>query len=205
MVGQRPARLGLPRNHLLVVVTGALAASVLPGQLEAIRAWYPEIEVRALVTSNALTFVTAAMLRTASRQEVLGPGWFDGSELPVPHREIAHWADAVVVFPASGNSMAKLAAGIGDSLALAVVQDAECPVVLVPSVSPGVMARSLFAENVDRLTRAGFIVMETVEGRRASDGSVGRGAPADLPEILMALARSVRSVRPAAAVVSDYQ
>lgn len=205
MTQHRPARLGLPRNHLVVVVTGALAASTLPGHLEAIRAWYPEVEVRVLVTGNALTFVTPAMLRTASRREVLGPGWFDGSDLPVPHREIAAWADAVVVFPASGNSVAKLAAGIGDSLALAVVQDAECPVVLVPSVSAGVMARPLFTENVERLSRAGFTVLETVEGRRASDGSLGPGAPAELPDILMAVARAVRQARPAMAVVSHHQ
>jgi phosphopantothenoylcysteine decarboxylase / phosphopantothenate---cysteine ligase len=199
MAGRRPVRLGLERGNLLVVATGSLAAARLPGQVEAIRGWYPDTSVRVLVTAGALQFVTPVMLRMATGQAVHGPDWYDGArELTVPHRQLAAWADAVVVLPATGNTVSKLAAGLADNLALATVQDAECPVVVVPSVSPGVLARPLFGLAVERLRQAGFVVMDPVEGRRASDGSTGPGAPAALPDVLMTLAGAVSARRAAA-------
>lgn len=192
----RPKELGLHRGHLLVVVTGTIAAASVPGQLETIRGWYPDVSVRVLVTKSATEFVSPVLLRVASRNSVLGPGWFEGvGDLHVPHRQLAAWADAIVVMPASGNTLAKLAAGIADSLALATVQDAECPVIIVPAVSPGVLSRGIFADNVRRLRDGGFRVMEPVEGRRASDGSVGLGAPASIPDVLLDLARACGALR----------
>lgn len=189
--GVRPRRLGLRRGHLLLVVTGGLAARHSPDVAEAVRGWYPDVTVRVLVTENALRFVTPTLLRVASRAPVAGPGWDDGHDLPVPHRELADWADAVVVYPASGTTVAKLAAGIGDSLALATVQDAACPVVIAPGVSPGQARRPIHLENLQRLRDSGYIVLDGVPGRAALDGTVGPGAPPPPAEIMMHVAAAV--------------
>lgn len=190
MTALRPKSLGLERGNLLVVVTGAIAAASMPTQLEAIRSWYPEVNVRILITESAASFVTSTMLRVAGRTQVFGPGWFDGpGDFHVPHRQLAAWADAVVVMPASGNTVAKLACGIGDSLALATIQDAECLVVIVPAVSPGNLRRKIFTDNVARLRDSGYHVMDPIQGRRASDNSVGLGAPALLCDVLLTVAR----------------
>ncbi|GAA3795247.1 flavoprotein [Micrococcus endophyticus] len=191
MARLRPRRLGLARGHLLLVVTGALAARSAPDLVEAVRAWYPDVTVRVLVTEAAQRFVTPTLLRVASRQPVVGPGWTDGHDHAVPHRELAAWADVVLVYPASGNTTAKLAAGIGDCLALATVQDAECPVVLAPGPSPGFAGRRIHQDNVRRLRESGYLVLDPVPGRAASDGTVGPFTPPPPEDLLMAIAGAV--------------
>lgn len=198
----RPARLGLPRGHLLVVVTGALAARRVPDLVETVRGWYPDVTVRVLVTENALRFVTRTLLEVTSRQPVYGPGWEDAPGLPVPHRELAAWADAVLVYPASGATVGRLAAGIGDSLALATVQDASCPVILAPGVAPGFAARRIHQDNVERLRRSDYVVLDGVPGRAASDGTVTASAPPPFPELMMAIARVSHRARPLKAAAS---
>lgn len=186
----RPKRLGLRRNRLLLVVTGALAARNSPGLAETVRGWYPDMTVRVLITQGALRFVTRSLLEVASREPVLGPDWDQGHDLPVPHRELAEWADAILVYPASGNTVARLAAGISDSLALATIQDAMCPIVIAPGVSPGFARRRIHQENVRRLRESDYVVLDPVPGRAASDGSMNPSAPPPIPDVMMALARS---------------
>lgn len=188
----RPRKLGLPRDRLLLVVTGALAARNSPSLVETIRGWYPELTVRVLVTENALRFATRSLLEVTSRERVLGPDWDEGHDLPVPHRELAEWADAVLVYPASGNTVARLAAGIGDSLALTTVNDALCPVIIVPGVSPGFGRRKIHHDNIRRLRESDYVVMDTVLGRSASDGSMNPTAPPPCADIMMAIGKAVR-------------
>lgn len=189
----RPADLGLPRGRLLVVGTGALSASLLPGWIEAVRAWYLGVEVKVVVTPNALRFVTPTMLRVATGGGLLGPDWPQDDRLPVPHRDLADWADAVVVMPASGNTVAKLSMGLADTFALTVIQNARCPVVVVPAVSPVVATSPIHLGNVERLREGGMVVVDPVEGRSASSGTVEPGSPAPVTAVLMAVARSLRS------------
>lgn len=188
----RPAALSLPRGRLLVVGTGALSASLLPGWVEAVRHWYPDVEVKLVVTPNALRFVTTAMLRVATSGGLLGPDWPEDNDLIVPHRDLADWADAVVVMPASGNTVAKMAAGLADTFALAVIQNARCPVVVVPAVSPVVATSPIHGANVRRLRDCGLTVLDSVEGRSASSGALEPGSPAPITTVLMALAECLR-------------
>ncbi|NHA66991.1 flavoprotein [Phycicoccus flavus] len=192
-VGLRPADLHLPRGHLLVVGTGALSVSLLPGWVETVRAWYPGVEVRVVVTPNALRFVTPTTLRAATGGRLLGPDWPADDALPVPHRDLADWADGLLVLPASGNTVAKLAMGLADTFALTVVQNARCPVVVVPAVSPVVATSPIHLANVERLRDGGRVVLDSVEGRSASSRTVEPGSPAPIHTVLLALARSVRA------------
>lgn len=189
----RPADLDLTRGRLVVVGTGALSASLLPGWIEAVRAWYPSVEVKVVATHNALRFVTPTMLRVATGGGLLGPDWPQDNELPVPHCDLADWADAVVVMPASGNTVAKLSMGLADTFALTVIQNARCPVVVVPAVSPVVATSPIHRANMDRLRESGMLVVDSVVGRSASSGTMEPGSPAPITAVLMALARSLRS------------
>lgn len=190
-----PSELGLERRQLLVIGTGAYSAAHLPTWIEAIRAWYPDVEVRVVVTLGALTFVTPTRLAVTSGQPIWGPEWPAPGRALVPHRELTEWADAVLVLPASANAVAKIAAGIADDFAHTVIQSSACPVVIVPAVPPETTARRIFPANVARLRAYGFTVLDPVAGRSGKNGEVEVGAPASLPEVMLALAAVLRGDR----------
>ncbi|HNE28129.1 MAG TPA: flavoprotein, partial [Saprospiraceae bacterium] len=71
-------------------------------------------ELRVLMTEAATDFIAPLTLSTLSRNEVLtevrsGAGWNN-------HVELGLWADAIVIAPATANTLAKLANGLCDNL-----------------------------------------------------------------------------------------
>ncbi|MGW1124824.1 flavoprotein [Streptomyces sp. NPDC002526] len=71
-------------------------------------------------------------------------------------------ADAVVVAPATYNTVVKLAAGIADTLALSVAADAiggGAPVIVVPWTNDRLAAHPVFAPAVETLRRWGVRVL----------------------------------------------
>ncbi|MBT2536258.1 flavoprotein [Arthrobacter sp. ISL-69] len=187
-VEKRPIELRLPRNRLLIAATGSIGAAHLPQWISAIKTWYPEVDVRVVISHSAKKFVSADFLTLISVNPVLGPDWPE-SATTVPHQDAAQWADTIVVMPATLNCVSKLASGIADSLLLSIVQSAECPVVIAPSL-PGQATRNpIVQENIKRLKDSGFFVLGTVTKPAASTGMDSPGAMTSLPTILSEVAR----------------
>lgn len=186
-----PPALDLPRRNLLLVGSGALPVSLLPGWVMCLRDWYP-VTVRLCLTWSATRLVSPAALAAVSGQPVLGPDWQPETGR-VDHREAADWADLVLVAPATGNVVAKAAAGITDSLALAVIAFTTAPVVVVPSLAAPVAASQACRRNLRQLTEDGFQVMPTTVGLSAHSGEEELGAMPSIGDVL----------RFAAAVVAD--
>lgn len=70
--------------------------------------------------------------------------------------------DAIVVAPATSNTVNKWAAGISDTLALGLVVEATgagLPVVAMPSTSPGLSAYPVFQRSLAALREYGVIVL----------------------------------------------
>lgn len=191
-----PASLGLARGNLLIVATGAYSTSHVPTWIEQIRSWYPELNIRVVVTANALTFVTPVRLAVTAGQPIWGPEWPTPQRSIVPHRELSGWADCVVVLPASANAVAKIAAGIADDFAHSIIQSSSCPIVIVPAVPPEAAAGRIFPSNVDRLRGFGFTVLDPAAGRSGKDGNMEVGGPGALTDVMMAIALAVRRTSP---------
>ena len=187
-VERRPSELSLPRNQLLVAVTGSIGAAHAPQWISAIKTWYPDVDVRVVITHSAKKFVSPDFLTLVSANPVLGPEWPE-SATTVTHQDAAQWADTIVVMPATLNCVSKLAAGIADSLLLSILQSAECPVVVAPSL-PGQATRNpIVLANIARLRDSGFFVLGTVTRPAASTGLDSPGAMASLPTVLSEVAR----------------
>lgn len=96
----------------------------------------------------ALEQVSGNRVRTAYR----GPGESDS----LPH------ADAVIVAPATYNTINKWAAGIADSYPLSLLAELtgmRTPIAVLPFVNTALAANEVFGENVERLRRAGVTVL----------------------------------------------
>jgi phosphopantothenoylcysteine decarboxylase/phosphopantothenate--cysteine ligase len=104
---------------------------------------------------------------------------------PIGHLELAANADAFVVAPASANTLAKLAAGICDSLLATTFLACQAPRVVAPAMNDRMFRDAATQANLETLRSRGINVIDPDEGPLASRGEHGVGRlPA--PERLLA-------------------
>ncbi len=165
---------------ILLAVTGSIAAyKAAHLTREFIRAG---AQVQCLMTPSAADFISPLTLSTLSRHPVISSvhseeGWNN-------HVELGLWADALVVAPATANTLAKMATGICDSAPLAVYLSARCPVFFAPAMDLDMWAHPATRANVARLRSFGNILIEPGVGELAS-GLSGAGRLAE-PERIVA-------------------
>ena len=154
--------------------------------------------VRTVATESALRFVGPATLEGLTGERVLSDLFQPGAALE--HIQLTRWADAVVVCPATANTLNRFAAGIGDDLAgaLFLAHDWSKPFLAAPAMNPAMWLHPATVESVSRLSRWGVRFIPVGDGRTAC-GEVGDGRlaePADIvAEVEAALARPARRLR----------
>ena len=142
--------------------------------------------VRVLMTPAAQRFVGAASFEGIVGAPVLGDeferdplrGAFPGDPLadhdPIGHLELAANADVYLVAPASANTIAKLAAGIADSMLTTSFLACPAPRVVAPAMNDRMYADAATQANLATLRERGVRVIEPEEGALASRGENGR-------------------------------
>ncbi|MFF7329875.1 flavoprotein [Streptomyces sp. NPDC090306] len=175
-------RIELPRKRLLFVASGGISVTALPEWIMLVRVRYGW-SVRVCLTRSAETLVSRTALAAVTQAPVAGPDW-DTSAGVVPHKELAEWADLLVVAPATTNFIAKCAAGMADSLALTTVICSEAPVLFAPAVPARAMARASVRRNLELLEQDGHHVVPCEPARSAHDGTTVEAGMPSLPGIL---------------------
>jgi phosphopantothenoylcysteine decarboxylase / phosphopantothenate---cysteine ligase len=171
----------LAGKKILLGVTGSIAAyksAVLTRLLVKAGA-----EVKVLMTASAHDFITPLTLSTLSKNPVLTDFVKNRSGEWNNHVELGLWANAMVVAPASANTMAKMANGICDNLLLAVYLSARCPVFFSPAMDLDMLQHPSTKENIARLQSFGNRIIDPTFGELAS-GLVGLGRMAEPEEIV---------------------
>jgi len=151
--------------------------------------------VRVLMTEAAGRFVGAAsfegivgapVLSSEFERDPMG-GAFPGDPRPehdpIGHLELAANCDALLIAPASANTLAKLAAGMADSMLTTSFLACTAPRLVAPAMNDRMYADAATQANLATLRKRGVEVIEPGEGRLASRGELGRGRlpdPADL-------------------------
>jgi phosphopantothenoylcysteine decarboxylase / phosphopantothenate---cysteine ligase len=154
--------------------------------------------VRAVATESALRFVGAATLEGLTGEKVLTGLFEPGAAME--HIHITRWADAVVVCPATANTLNRLSAGLADDLAGAMflAHDRTKPFLIAPAMNPAMWQHPATQESVARLSRWGVRFISVGEGRTAC-GETGEGRLAEPIDIVAAieasLARPTRRLR----------
>jgi phosphopantothenoylcysteine decarboxylase / phosphopantothenate---cysteine ligase len=154
--------------------------------------------VRVLMTEGAQRFVGAASFEGIVGAPALVSeferdplrGSFPGDPLPehdpIGHLQVAANADAYLVAPASANTVAKLAAGIADSMLTTSFLACAAPRLVAPAMNDRMYADAATQANLATLRERGVEVIEPEEGDLASRGEQGIGR---LPEPATLLAR----------------
>jgi phosphopantothenoylcysteine decarboxylase/phosphopantothenate--cysteine ligase len=140
------------------------------------------------MTPSAHDFITPLTLSTLSKKPVLTETFHRQDGSWNNHVEIGTWADALLIVPATANTMAKMASGQCDNLLLTVYLSARCPVFLAPAMDVDMLQHPGTRANIDRLKSYGHHIINPGHGELAS-GLVGEGRMAEPEEILNELTK----------------
>lgn len=152
--------------------------------------------VRVLMTETATRFVGPASFEGIVGAPVLVSefdddpmrGAFPGDpprgHEPIGHLELAANCDAYLVAPASANTVAKLAAGIADSMLTTAYLACVAPRLVAPAMNDRMYADEATQANLATLRSRGAIVIEPEEGPLASRGEHGQGRLPDPARLL---------------------
>jgi phosphopantothenoylcysteine decarboxylase/phosphopantothenate--cysteine ligase len=139
--------------------------------------------VETVMTEAAGKFITPLTLRNITGRPVVTDMFETASEWSEEHIALAEAADAVVIAPATANTIARLAAGIADNMVGTVVLATEAPVIVAPAMNDSMYRNSVTQKNVALLKARGFTFIEPEYGRLAS-GKIGRGRLAETAKII---------------------
>jgi len=146
-------------------------------------------EVQVILTASASAFVTPLTLSTLSKKPVL-TGFLKDEAAGEWHNhvQLGLWADALVIAPASANTVAQLANGHCPNLLAAVYLSARCPVFLAPAMDLDMYVHPAVTQNFARLRSFGNHVLESPVGELAS-GLSGPGRMLEPEDIVAELER----------------
>jgi phosphopantothenoylcysteine decarboxylase/phosphopantothenate--cysteine ligase len=140
-------------------------------------------EVKVIMTPSAHDFITPLTLATLSKNPVLTHFTKSDTGEWNNHVELGLWADALVVAPATANTLAKMVAGTCDNLLTAVYLSARCPVFLGPAMDLDMLQHPSTRRNIETLERWGHHQLNPTFGELAS-GLIGTGRMAEPQEIV---------------------
>jgi phosphopantothenoylcysteine decarboxylase/phosphopantothenate--cysteine ligase len=177
-----------PRPHsvrILLGVTGGIAAYKCPDLVRRLRERGAEVQV--VMTGGAGRFITPLTLQAVSGRPVRDALWDESAEAAMGHIELARWADAVLVAPASADFLAKLAHGHADDLLSTLCLATSASLYIAPAMNQQMWANSATAANVALLKDRGVTILGPGEGDQAC-GETGPGRmlePEQLAELTL--------------------
>ncbi len=131
-------------------------------------------EVNVIMTKHALKFVAPLTFQTLSKNQVVTE-MFDGADTwDVRHVSLARKADVFAVVPATADVIGKIACGIADDMLTTTIMAVTCRKIIAPAMNTAMWENSIVQENVEKLRRHGYEVLDTDTGRLAC-GDSGKG------------------------------
>lgn len=173
----------LKKNHfenrkILLGISGSIAAYK---ACELIRLLVKEkAQVVVALTPHAREFITSLTLKTLSGHSVLESLYDEIEFTNIMHIDIAHWAEVIIIAPATANVISKVACGIADDLITTTILAAKAPVIFAPAMNDQMYENSIFQENLKKLQKHGYHLVKPETGSLACGyEGVGRLACAD--------------------------
>ena len=181
--------MSLSGKNIILGVTGSIAAykaAVL------VRLMVKEgAEVKVTLTPLAKKFITPLTLATLSRNPVLTEFFDPENGEWNSHVNLGIWADALVIAPATANTIAKMATGIADNLLLTTCLSVRCPVFVAPAMDLDMFCHTTTTQNLQTLRSRGVYIIEPAEGELAS-GLDGKGRMEEPEKIIKYLTSALQ-------------
>ena len=173
----------LQSKKLLLIVTGGVAAYKSPEIVRKLRS--VGADVRVAMTSAAQEFVTELTFQAVSGQDVFTSLFVGEADSGMGHIELARWADAIIVAPASADFISQIATGQAKDLASTICLASTSPILLAPAMNQQMWKNMATQANIKKLKQRGFFFNGPSSGEQAC-GEVGPGRLAE-PETFVAV------------------
>ncbi|MCJ9668888.1 MULTISPECIES: bifunctional phosphopantothenoylcysteine decarboxylase/phosphopantothenate--cysteine ligase CoaBC [unclassified Neorhizobium] len=174
----------LSGKRILLIISGGIAAYK---SLDLIRRLRERgASVRPIMTKAAQEFITPLAVGALSASHVYIDLFSREDEQDVGHIRLARDNDLVIVAPASAHLMAKMAHGLADDLASAVLLATDRPVLVAPAMNPKMWAAPATRRNVETLRADGIHFIGPMAGEMAESNEAGTGRMAEPLEIVVA-------------------
>ncbi len=148
-------------------------------------------EVKVVMTPGSANFITPLTLATLSKNPVLIDYFIPETGEWNNHVELGLWADAIIIAPATANTLAKMSTGLCDNLLTAVYLSAKCPVYIAPAMDLDMWKHPSTVDNIEKLQSFGNILINPGTGELAS-GLYGEGRMAEPEEIVDFLSSEIK-------------
>ena len=166
-------------KKILVAVSGSIAAYKIATLVRLLVK--AKAEVKVIMTPAAQGFITPLTLSTLSKNPVYSD--VSSDEAWNNHVELGLWADAMLIAPATANTLAKMANGLCDNMLLAAYLSSRCPVFIAPAMDLDMWVHPATQHNVQKLLNFGHHLLPVEDGELAS-GLVGKGRMSE-PEAIL--------------------
>ena len=177
--------------RVTVGVSGGIAAYKAAELVRALQRRSAEVHV--VMTAAAQRFVQPLTFAALTGHRVITSLWDEPGaqessldQNGIDHIEEAQWADALVVAPATANTLAKFAHGLADDFLSTMVLATTAPVLVAPAMNVNMWNHPATQANLEVLRQRGVRVIEPGTGELAC-GMIGAGRMAEPEEIAAAV------------------
>lgn len=177
--------MSLTNKNILLGVTGGIAAYK---SAELVRELVQAgAQVRVIMTEKAKAFVTPLTFQALSGAPVASDEFESPqAEHGMDHITLARWADAVLVAPASANTIARLTHGRADDLLSTLCLVTRAPIALAPAMNQAMWSHPATRRNCETLKKRGILLFGPASGKQAC-GDVGEGRMFEAHQLLLSL------------------
>ncbi len=187
----------LSNRSILLIISGGIAAYK---SLDLIRRLKDEgAQVRCVLTEGGAKFITPLSVAALSGQPVFTNLFSDEEEQRLGHIRLSREADLILIAPASANMLAKMAHGLADNLASAVLLASDKPVMAAPAMNSLMWRHKATRANCAALADRGVLFVGPASGSLAC-GEDGAGRMSEVSEILEAVKAHFAAPGPLAGV-----
>ena len=172
-------------RRILLIIGGGIAAYK---SLDLIRRLRERgIAVRVVMTEAAQKFITPLSVGALAGEHPYTDLFDARSEFDVGHIRLAREPNIVVVAPATADLMAKMANGLADDLASAVLLATDKKILLAPAMNPRMWSNKATRRNLAQLAADDVAFVGPNAGEMAESGEAGVGRMAEPLEIVAAV------------------
>lgn len=179
---------GAEKRRVLIGVTGSIAAYKSAELARLLVSW--GYEVRVVMSDSAQKFISPMTMAAVTGNPVTEQFWDEGEVAGIGHIQLADWAQAVVIAPATADFIAKLAAGFADSPLLAISLATRAPILMAPAMNVNMFEHPKTQENIRQLRARGVAFVDPEVGALAC-GWNGSGRLAHPQEIFYHVRRAL--------------
>ena len=144
--------------------------------------------VDVVLTEHATAFLQPLTFSSLSHRTVYTNLWEPTGEAAAQHIALGQHADALVIAPATANTIARLAHGMADDMLTTVALATTAPLLIVPAMEHHMYYHPATQANLRLLEQRGATILPPEEGHLAS-GAVGMGRFPETATILAAIRR----------------